>query len=179
MTRISTRDGVLFALLVGLAAATRLIPHPPNFTALVAVSLLAGWVFQSRLLAACVPMAAMLLSDAVIGGYSLGIMIAVYAGLLVPLAMRRLLCDGRNPWRIGSAAALSSLAFFVISNGAVWAFGSMYPRDAGGLLACYLAAVPFFKWQLAGDLLYSGALFGLAAVLPRAFEAARRHALAG
>lgn len=178
MTRISMRDGVLFALLVGLAVATRLLPHPPNFTALVAVSLLAGWVFQSRVLAACVPMAAMLLSDAVIGGYSLGIMIAVYAGLLAPLAMRRLLGDGRNPWRIGGAAAASSLVFFAVSNGAVWAFGTMYPRDAGGLLACYLAAIPFFKWQLAGDLLYSGALFGLAAVLPRALEARRREPVA-
>lgn len=173
MTRISTRDGVLFALLVGLAVATRLLPHPPNFTALVAVSLLAGWAFRSRLLAACVPMAAMILSDAVIGGYSLGIMIAVYAGLLAPLAMRRLLGDGRNAWRIGGAAVLSSLAFFVISNGAVWAFGSMYLRDAGGLLACYVAAIPFFKWQLAADLLYSGALFGLAAVLPRAIGSMR------
>jgi len=52
----------------------------------------------------------------------------------------------------------------------------MYPRTAAGLLACYTAAIPFFGWTLASDVLYSAVLFGLYALLTRTIAANERVA---
>jgi hypothetical protein len=57
-----------------------------------------------------------------------------------------------------------ALVFFVVTNFAVWAFESDYSRSAAGLLACYVAAVPFFRWMLMGDVFYLVVLFGCAAL---------------
>ncbi len=54
-------------LMILAAAFSRLIPHMPNFTAIVAMGLLAGAHFQSRTLAVLVPLAALLVSDLLIG----------------------------------------------------------------------------------------------------------------
>jgi hypothetical protein len=167
MQRFPVRDAILFVLLVGIAVASRLLPHAPNFTALIAVGLLAAALFRSRILAAAVPMAAMVISDAVIGGYDARLMLAVYGAMMLPLALRPLLFGRAMVLRVGAASILCSVLFFAITNGAVWAFGSMYEPSAAGLAACFAAALPFFKYQLAGDLTYSLVLFGLAAALPK------------
>lgn len=167
MQRFPVRDALLFAALVGIAVASRLLPHAPNFTALIAVGLLAAAVFPSRILAAAVPMAAMVISDAFIGGYDARLMLAVYGAMMLPLAVRPLLSGRLLALRVGAASVVCSVMFFVITNGAVWAFGSMYETSAAGLAACFAAAVPFFKYQLAGDLTYSLILFGIASALPR------------
>lgn len=167
MQRFPVRDAILFVVLVGIAVASRLLPHAPNFTALIAVGLLAAALFRSRILAAAVPMAAMVISDAVIGGYDARLMLAVYVAMMLPIALRPLLSGRAMALRVGAASILCSILFFVITNGAVWAFGSMYEPSAAGLAACFAAALPFFKYQLAGDLTYSLMLFGLAAALPK------------
>ena len=67
-------------------------------------------------------------------------------------------------WRIVLAAAASSISFFVVSNFAVWAaWPGMYPRTMTGLMACYDAAIPFFRGTAASDMFFSLALFGIAA----------------
>jgi len=71
-----------------------------------------------------------------------------------------------TPIRVGAAAFLCSLQFFVFTNLAVWVVASesnrpLYPRDLSGLVTCYAVALPFWGRTLAGDLLFSGALFGL------------------
>jgi hypothetical protein len=73
-----------------------------------------------------------------------------------------------SPLKIGSAAAVGSLQFFLISNFGVWLkFPQSYAHTLGGLGACYTAAIPFYGRTLAADLLYSAALFGLHAWLSR------------
>jgi len=68
-------------------------------------------------------------------------------------------------WRVVAAAATSSVSFFIVSNFAVWAaWPGMYPRTMAGLIACYDAAIPFFRGTAVGDLLFSLAIFGIAAV---------------
>jgi hypothetical protein len=51
-----------------------------------------------------------------------------------------------------------------VTNFAVWAFQSDYPPTLAGLGACYWAAVPFFRWMLAGDLFYLAVLLGCMAL---------------
>lgn len=153
------------AALVGFAALTRLLPdHLPNVTAVAAVALFAGWLIRSRVLAAAVPLAAMLVSDAFIGGYQPGVMVVVYAALVAPIFFRRLMGDGSNRARMFGGAILGSLAastlFFLTTNLAVWAFSSYYTRDGAGLAECFAAALPFFRYTAGGDLAFTTALFG-------------------
>ena len=171
MPRTVLRDALVFVLLVGVAVASRLLPHAPNFTAVMGVALLASAVFRSRILAAAVPLAAMVISDAVLGGYEWRLMLAVYGALLLPLAAGPLLRGGligTRLARVGAASVACSVLFFAISNSAVWAFGSMYEFSAAGLVASLVAGLPFLKYQLAGDLGSSLVLFGVVAAWPRA-----------
>jgi hypothetical protein len=75
---------------------------------------------------------------------------------------------GQRPSAVGlvGASLVSSTLFFVISNFGVWATGS-YPANLSGLAACYAAAVPFFQYTLAGDLVYTALTFGTLAVCRR------------
>lgn len=67
--------------------------------------------------------------------------------------------------RVGIASLSASVSFFVISNFSVWAVWNMYPKTLGGLVECYVAAVPFFRNTLAGDLFFSAVLFGIGALV--------------
>jgi hypothetical protein len=75
--------------------------------------------------------------------------------------------------RVGGAAVASSVLFFLITNFGTWTLSGMYPMTASGLAACYVAAIPFFQNTIAGDLFYSGLLFGGFALLERAVPALR------
>jgi len=63
--------------------------------------------------------------------------------------------------RVGAASLVGSVSFFVVSNFAVWAVWNMYPKTLGGLGACYVAAVPFFRNAVVSDLLFAAAFFGI------------------
>ena len=65
-----------------------------------------------------------------------------------------------TPLRLILLSLSASILFFIVSNFGVWALGIMYPLTWNGLITCYLAAIPFFKNTLAGDLVYCGLLFG-------------------
>jgi hypothetical protein len=155
------------ALAIGLtiiSALGRLIPHAPNVTplggsCLFAGSRIAGW------LAWLLPLAVMLITDPFVGGYRLS-SIAIYGAFLINVWIGRRFVQNITPVRVGSAAFAASLQFFLITNFAVWIeslLGSsrLYPANLQGLAACYVAALPFWGRTLAGDLLYSAAIFGL------------------
>ncbi len=158
----------VYAGIVAAAALSRLVPHAPNFTPIGALALFAGTSFEEKPMAFLVPLAAMLLSDAVIGFH--GGMPAVYASFLLSVLMgRRLRRAGRDPGAaaIASASLWSSTLFYALTNFAVWAGSGMYPHTAAGLAGCYAAAIPFFGNTLASGLLYSAGLFGAARLADR------------
>ena len=159
--------GIVVAL-IALGALARLAPHPWNFTPIMAIALYAGVKSEQWRGAALVTLAALLLSDAVLGFYP-GMWV-VYAASLVPVLLGRLTGNsGVRP--LAAVALISSVSFFVLTNAAVWAFGAMYPHTLAGLSACYTAAIPFFRNQLAGDALFTVAIFGADALLQRRFHA--------
>jgi hypothetical protein len=164
--RIAPGTMVAIALIV-FAALSRLIPHPPNFTPVEAIGLFAGAWLADRRLAFVVPLAAMALSDLIIGLHE---GMAIIYGLIacnVWLGLRL----GPNPsaLRIGAYGLLAATIFFVVSNFAVWASGGGlgYTRDLAGLIACYIAAIPFFQYSLAGMAVYATLLFGGMALFQR------------
>ena len=140
------------------AAVSRLIPHPPNLASITAVALLGGAYLSHKWLAFLVPMAALFLSDLILGLYPH--MEIVYGSFALVVCLGLLLQKKRSPLRIAGAAIASSLLFFVITNFGVWAFGTLYPRTVAGLVECYAAAIPFFQNTLIGDALYTTVLFG-------------------
>jgi hypothetical protein len=162
---------VALAVLVGVAAASRLLPHPPNVTPLGALALFGGAVFSDLRLAFGVPLAAMLVSDLVLGLHET--LPAVYAAFALVVCIGVWVRRRRTPLRIGAGAVAGSVVFFVVTNFAVWLAGGLYPRTLQGLLAAYVAAIPFFRNTLAGDLVYTACLFGGFALLERGLPGLR------
>ena len=150
----------LLALLaaVAAAAALRLVPHPPNFSPIDAMALFSGAYLGRRGLAFAAPLAALFLSDLVLGFYA-G-MDFVYASVALVVLIGWALSDRRTPVRVGLAALAGAIAFFVVTNFGMWLFSGFYPLTPAGLEACYVAAIPFFQNTVAGDLFYASILFG-------------------
>jgi hypothetical protein len=138
-----------------------------NFAPVGALSLFAGARLRGWR-AYALPLALMAITDPLVGGYSFATPF-VYAAFLINVWIgSRFLRDTESPIRIGSAAAVGSLQFFLISNFGVWLrFPESYTHTLSGLGACYVNAIPFYGRTLAADLLYSAALFGLHAWLSR------------
>ncbi|HEX3422013.1 MAG TPA: DUF6580 family putative transport protein [Sphingomicrobium sp.] len=157
---MSSNHGRLAALLSAIlvAAALRLVPHPPNFSPIDAMALFSGAFFGRRSIAFVAPLAALLLSDAVLGFYH-GVA-TVYATVALIVVIGWWLSSRRTPLRIAVAAVASSVTFFVITNFGMWLFSGFYPVTFAGLVSCYTAAVPFFQNTVAGDLFYAVLLFG-------------------
>lgn len=154
--------------LVALGVASRLLPHPPNFTPAASIALYAGFLFAHRWAAALTVAAMMLVSDLVIGFAEPAITLAVYAMLILPALLRPLLRrsarTGRwrtlgipGPLTLTAAAIGCSLGFYAVTNFAVWTV--WYDPTLAGLAACYVNALPFLKWTLLGDLAWTGTLF--------------------
>ena len=147
-------------LIVG-CALLRLAPHPWNLTPTGAIALFAGATYQRRIYAVALPFIAMLLSDAVIGFHS-G-MPVVYAAFGLTVAIGYRIRERRESVPVVAAAAVGSATlFFITTNFWVWAAGhATYVKSFGGLVDCYVAAVPFYANDVAGDLFYSAVLFGV------------------
>jgi hypothetical protein len=145
-------------LMIAAAAATRLIPHPPNLTSVTALALFGGAYFSNRWMAFLVPMIALVVSDLMLGLYQHMEIQYLSFALIVVIGLR--LQRNRTAPRVAGATLLSALVFFVITNFGVWAFESLYPKTFPGLIACYVAAIPFFRNMVVGDLIYTAALFG-------------------
>jgi hypothetical protein len=150
----------LIALLCAItaAAALRLVPHPPNFSPIDAMALFSGAYLGRRWIAFVAPLAALLLSDLVLGFYH-G-MVTVYGTVALIVVIGWWVWARRTPLRVGVAALASSITFFGITNFGMWLFSGFYPLTSAGLAACYAAAIPFFQNTVAGDLFYSALLFG-------------------
>jgi len=158
---------VILAALIALGVAGRLLPHPPNFTPMAAIALFAGFIFVKRYMSIVAVVATMLLTDYFAFGYlspdwfASKSMMVVYMALLFPIVFRCFLQKKLGVMRIAGAALASSTVFFIATNFAVWAFSPMYEKTFAGLALCYTMAIPFFQNTIAGDMMWSGIVFGV------------------
>lgn len=157
--------------MVFVAAASRLVPHPPNSAAVTAIALFGGAYLSDWRLAFAVPLSALFLSDWLLGFY--GHMEIVYGSFASVVAIGLLLRTRRTVPMIGAAVLAGSILFFVLTNLGVWATSGLYPRTMPGLVTCYTAALPFCRNTLAGDAIYALALFGGFALLERSIPRLR------
>ena len=83
---------------------------------------------------------------------------AWYAGMVL---LGGMLAQKISPLRVGAVALAGSVSFFVISNFAVWATGTMYPHTLNGLMTCYVAGLPFYRNAFVSDLFFTALFFGI------------------
>jgi len=169
-----------FLLMLGIilaAAVTRIIPHAPNFTPLAAIALFGGAHFAQKKWAFIVPLGAMLVSDIVLqfmfGWGFHAQMPAVYLSFISIILLGFWLKSRRQPTRIIMSSLTASSLFFIITNFSVWATGTMYAKSLSGLIACYVAATPFFGPTMAGDLFFTSILFAAFAYSEKRFSVFR------
>lgn len=144
-------------LLIGFAVASRWIPHAPNFAPVAAIALLGGAIMPKKM-AIVLPLAAMVISDLIIGMHSTILFTWGSFALTALLSYRYL----RQPTagKVVAASLAASILFFVVSNFGVWVEGRLYAHTLEGLIQCYYNALPFFRNTALGDLVYSGVFFG-------------------
>lgn len=148
--------------LIFLGALARLLPHLPNFAPIGALALFGG-ARLPRWWGILIVLGAMLLSDTFLGFHQ-G-MWHVYGAFLLVYGIGLLIRSRVSAPNLIGASLLASTVFFLVTNFGVWAEGLLYPRTFDGLLQSYIMAIPFFGPTLLSDLLYSGAIFGVYAVV--------------
>ena len=149
--------------LILILAFARLIPHPPNFTPIIAVAIVSGYFFKNINLSLLTLLIAMLISDLFIGFYEN--VIFVYASLLLITFVFHKISNKINFKNLFIYGFAGSLIFFVVSNFGVWALGGLgvndlaYEKSLAGLIECYILAIPFF-----GNTFLSTVIFAYTAI---------------
>src|SRR5258708_23646509 len=157
--------------LTAIGGLLRVLPHPPNLAPVGAMSLFAGATLNSWQ-AYLVPLLIMAITDPIIamaGGFapfSRGT-VFIYGSFMISVWIGRQLRGSQSAGRIGAAAFLCALQFFLVTNFSTWLLGNMYPHTFSGLAACFIAALPFFGYTLGGNLFYSAIFFGAYSSLTR------------
>jgi hypothetical protein len=178
------QDLLIFGLLVAIGVAGRWGQPQWCFTPTAAAALFAGLYFSRVAVAALVPISILAISDLMLPAYdSIPVLIATYAIMVLPVFLGRSQRGEHSRW--GAAVKwmlfgfVPATLFYVVTNFAVWAFQSDYPKTLAGLAECYWAAVPFFRWMVAGDVFYLAVLlacWAIAAAPRRELQLARRIA---
>jgi hypothetical protein len=161
-----------FLGLVGLALATRWLPHPANLTAVGAVALFSGAFFRRWWMAPLAPLASLLLSDLVFSVASSGsdyqqwhfLSPIHYVLFALTALLGRLMHERRGLGRILATTLAATVLYYLISNFSEWCRPEsgvpLYPATMTGLMECYVAGLPFARNMLAGNLIYAALLFG-------------------
>jgi hypothetical protein len=175
-------------LLLLVAVLSRLLPHAGwmNFTAVGGALLYFGARRPWREM--LVPLAALMATDYVLTvsiyhyAFAWQLYAATWAWYGMAMALGYILLHSRTTFvRVAAGALLGPTSFFLVSNYATWVsgFAYPYPRTLGGLAACYLAGVPFYRNDLLSTALVAGLAFGVPVLVRRMSAAHAQVALAG
>jgi len=165
-----TRISLLFVMIVA-AALTRLLPHPPNLTAIGAIALFGGACISNRWIAIGMTLAALAIGDLFLGVYEL--LPIVYLSFGISFLLGRWLRSRRTIANTTYATLAGAAQFFLITNIACWWY--YYPHTSAGLASCFTLAIPFFQYTLLGDTLFVTVLFGSLALIERYLPAIREE----
>ena len=87
-------------------------------------------------------------------------MLSVYGGFIIMGLIGLLVRKNKKLSTVLGGTILGSVVFYLVTNGAVWAFGSLYTHNLAGLMQSYAMAIPFFRNSMLGDLFFTGVLVG-------------------
>jgi len=145
---------ITFLFISVILALGRLIPHPPNFTPILATAIFTPYIIKDKWIAVLIPLSAMFIADIIIGfhPYMLWIYGAIGLSTLISNWSMRF---NKKYMQLAIMTLVSSILFFVITNFAVWAIWDYYPKTIDGLIICYIKAIPFFQNTLLGTIIYT------------------------
>ena len=149
MNYLKISIGIFLAL-----AASRLIPHPPNFTSLIALSFYVPAIFGIKFIPALI--LCFIFTDLFIGFH--GLVIFTW-GSVILIGLITIYFTSSLITRI-LGALIGAFLFFLITNFGVWTLGS-YGYDIKGLITCYILAIPFFTNTIISTFLFSSIIEGL------------------
>jgi len=135
--------GILLAL-----SASRFIPHPPNFTSLLALSFYIPVLFGIRFIPALI--VAFILTDLIIGFHQ---SVFFTWGSIIFIGLMSKYFAKNIPSRI-TGSLIGACLFFIITNFGVWSLG-FYGYSLAGLKLCYVLAIPFFSYSLISTILFA------------------------
>ena len=138
---------ILFGL-IGMMILFRMVPHAPNFTPIIALSLYLPILFGFWSIPFII--LGFAITDYFIGFHSL--LIWTWGSLAI-IGFISKFC--KNIFSRLIMSFISSLIFFIISNFGVWATGSFYEPNLQGLIYCYIMAIPFFANTLVSTILFA------------------------
>lgn len=168
---MSKKSIYIITAFIVLAALSRLLPHATNFTPIGAIALFGAAYFTDKKWALIVPLSALWISDLLLNNimyssYYDGFawlssgFIYTYGAFAMVVVLGYYLLKKITVGRVLGGAVGASVLFYIVSNFGVWVSSPMYPMTLEGLISCYVAAIPFFHYTLAGNIIYSAALFG-------------------
>ena len=140
---------VFFILFILVLA--RIVPHPPNFTPILAMSIMGPLIFKNRLLGMLIPVLALFLSDIILGFHIY--QLVVYSSILIISLVAPMYVQYK---KIIITAFGSCVWFFITTNFAVWLMWDYYPKSFQGLITCYILAIPFFTNTLISTFIFTG-----------------------
>ena len=146
--------GIIF--LTTLLILSRIIPHPPNFTPILAGIIFLPFIKRDIKFSVFVPLGGMLISDLIIGMHSL--MLWTYGPIII-LSLLSYYFSNDKASRIASLAIASPAVFYLMSNFGVWINSPMYSKDFSGLVQCYVNAIPFYANSATACILFCSAFF--------------------
>lgn len=153
----------IVASLILIAAISRLIPHPPNFTPIMSMALFGGALISNKKIAMLFPLLALFISDMIIGFHD-G-MIAVYFSFIAIALIGSKFLSKPNWKNVLGASLISAILFYLVTNFSSWLLWDFYPKTFSGLLLSYEAAIPFFRNSLLSTIMFSGVLFAAFKIL--------------
>ena len=149
--RIFLKSYFLPISLILILSFSRLVPHPSNFTPILAVGVFSGFYFRNFLLGLCIVIFSMFLGDLYLGFH--GTMFFTYISLAIAVALGLFIKHFKFTEILFSGLA-SSICFFIITNFGAWLILDMYEKNLAGLLKSYVLAIPFFHNTLISTFLY-------------------------
>ena len=166
MQRLENIQWQWICAVIVLLALSRFIPHPPNFTPIGAMAILSGGLFKSLRVGLIMPLAAMLLSDLILGLHSS--MLFVYGSITIITLCCHFLLRKLNLISMCLAVVFATVVFFLITNFGAWFSHGMYPHNAQGLGLAYVAGLPYLLNSLLAKICFTAfACFALLSFTPR------------
>jgi hypothetical protein len=149
--KINFQFYILPICLILVLSFSRIIPHPWNFTPILATGIFSGFYFKNFILSLFVVVFSMFIGDLFIGFHNT--MFFTYISLIAAVLLGCLI-KNFNIKSIIFSGLLSSVVFFVVTNFGVWFLGDLYEKSFSGLMQSYVMAIPFFHNTLVSTLVY-------------------------
>ena len=137
--------------LILVLSFSRLIPHPWNFTPVLAMGIFSGFYFKNFILGSFIVICSMFIGDLYLGFHST--MFFTYISLIIAVALGLFINKFKFTEVLFTGLA-SSVCFFAITNFGAWLTLEMYEKNLTGLLQSYVLAIPFFHNTLISTLIY-------------------------